>query len=109
MNITNIKNYDFIIDLPSDENPVSENETKIVNMLFKEKVNPKGECKLNDFIDVLIIGVLFVVLSLPYFDTFMRTIIIFPENRALYIILLIKTLLMMILFWIIKHYGKKLF
>jgi hypothetical protein len=41
MNVTHIKNYDAINELPSDENPVSENEMKIVNMLFKEKEKPR--------------------------------------------------------------------
>ena len=103
-------NYDVIVELPSDENPVSDNETKIVNMLFKENAkNAKSKCKLGDFIDVLVVAGLFAIISLPHFDIFLRSIIVFnDENRAIYIILLLKTLLFAFLFWIIKYYGKML-
>jgi hypothetical protein len=92
MNITHIKNYDVINELPSDEIPVSENEMKIVNMLFKEK--DKIKFKTKDLLEVVVVGFLFVLLSLPYFDFLF---IKFNNN----IILLIKTVLIMILFWII--------
>ena len=109
MNITHIKNYDVINELPSDEIPVSENEIKIVNMLFKENVK-KSECKMKDVIDVLFVGGLFALLSLPFVDTSLRSMIIFQDEiRAVYIILLIKILMIMFLFWIIKYYGKKVF
>jgi len=106
MNITNIKNYDIIVELQSDENPVSENELKIVNMLFKEKVkNVKSKCKLQDFIDVAVVGGLFMIISLPIFDTILRNVIIFnDENRAIYIILLLKTILMTVLYWVYKNF-----
>lgn len=106
MNITNIKNYDIIVELQSDENPVSENELKIVNMLFKEKAkNVKSKCKLQDFIDVAVVGGLFMIISLPIFDTILRNVIIFnDENRAIYIILLLKTILMAVLYWVYKNF-----
>jgi hypothetical protein len=94
MNITHIKNYDVINELPSDEIPVSAIEMKIVNMLFKEKEKDKIKFKTKDLLEVVVVGFLFVLLSLPYFDFLF---IKFNNN----IILLIKTVLIMILFWII--------
>jgi hypothetical protein len=105
MNIVNVRNYDILVDLPSDENPVSENETKIVNMLFKEKEITKSKCNFKNLLDVLIVCGLFAIISLPVFDSILRTIIIFQdEQRALYIILILKAILMALLFWMIKSY-----
>jgi hypothetical protein len=103
MNVTHIKNFDSINELPSDENYVSENEMKIVNMLFKEKENFK--IKKYDIFEVLIVAVLFVLLSLPCFESLLHSIII-VQNENIYLI--IKTILMMSLFFVIKHYGKNL-
>ena len=105
MNITHIKNYDVIDELPSDEIPVSENEMKIINMLFKEKEKEKEKNKSKTtkyLLEVIVVGFLFVLLSLPCFDSLISK---FIENSN--IILIIKTVLIMILFWIIRHYGKK--
>jgi len=102
MNVIHIKNYDVISELPSDENPVSENEMKIVNMLFKEKEKSKSKTS-KDIFDVIVVGFLFVLLSLPCFDSL---IFRFIENNN--IIMIIKTVLMMFLFWIVRYYGKKL-
>ena len=105
MNIVNVRNYDVIVDLPSDENPVSDNEIKIVNMLFKEKEITKSKCNFKNLLDVLVVGGLFAIISLPVFDSILRTIIIFQdEQRALYIILILKAILMALLFWMIKSY-----
>ena len=102
MNVTHIKNYDVINELPSDENPVSDNEMKIINMLFKEKEKIKSKTT-KDIFEVVVVGFLFVLVSLPCFDSL---IFRFIENNN--IIMIIKTVLMMFLFWIVRYYGKKL-
>jgi hypothetical protein len=102
MNITHIKNYDAINQLPTDENPVSENEMKILNMLFKEKEKPKSKTS-KDIFETIVVGFLFVLLSLPCFDSLLFQI----ENTN--IILLIKTVLIMFLFWIIRYVELKKF
>jgi len=99
MNVTHIKNYDVINELPSDENPVSDNEMKIVNMLFKEKIKSKTT---KDIFEVVVVGFLFVLISLPCFDSLFQI-----ENTN--IILLIKTVLIMFLFWIIRYVELKKF
>lgn len=101
MNIVNVRNYDVIVDLPSDENPVSENETKIVNMLFKEKEIPKSKCNFKNLLDVLVVGGLFAIISLPVFDSILRNIIIFQDEQR---ILILKAILMALLFWMFKSY-----
>ena len=102
MNVTHIKNYDVINELPSDENPVSDNEMKIVNMLFKEKEKIKSKTT-KDIFEVVVVGFLFVLVSLPCFDSLFQI-----ENTN--IILIIKTAIIMFLFWIIKYVElKKIF
>jgi len=102
MNVTHIKNYDVINELPSDENPVSDNEMKIINMLFKEKEKIKSKTT-KDIFEVVVVGFLFVLVSLPCFDSLFQI-----ENTN--IILIIKTAIIMFLFWIIKYVElKKIF
>jgi hypothetical protein len=101
MNVTHIKNYDVINELPSDENPVSDNEMKIVNILFKEKEKIKSKTT-KDIFEVVVVGFLFVLVSLPCFDSLFQI-----ENTN--IILIIKTAIIMFLFWIIKYVELKKF
>jgi hypothetical protein len=101
MNVTHIKNYDVINELPSDENPVSDNEMKIINMLFKEKEKIKSKTT-KDIFEVVVVGFLFVLVSLPCFDSLFQI-----ENTN--IILIIKTAIIMFLFWIIKYVELKKF
>ena len=101
MNVTHIKNYDVISELPSDENPVSDNEMKIINMLFKEKEKIKSKTT-KDIFEVVVVGFLFVLVSLPCFDSLFQI-----ENTN--IILIIKTAIIMFLFWIIKYVELKKF
>ncbi len=101
MNVTHIKNYDVINELPSDENPVSDNEMKIVNMLFKEKEKIKSKTT-KDIFDVVVVGFLFVLISLPCFDSLFQI-------ESTNIILIIKTVLIMFLFWIIRYVELKKF
>jgi hypothetical protein len=103
MNVTHIKNYDAINELPSDENPVSENEMKIVNMLFKEKEKPKLKTSSKDIFEIVVVGFLFVLVSLPCFDC------LFQIESNNIIILLIKTFLIMFLFGIIRYVELKKF
>ena len=99
MNVTQIKNYDMIDDLPTDENIVSETDMRIIDTLFKplqkNKVKENKICSLNSFSDPLLIGILYLLLSLPCFD-------IHNLNISSNLLLTIKTFLIMILFWLIK-------
>jgi hypothetical protein len=92
---------DPIASLPTDESPPSEDDLRLVNTLFKKNSTFLDkmaiECK-----DLFIIGVLFIVFSLPFTDRLVSKIPIAAKSP--YILLGIKTLLVMILFWIIKHF-----
>ncbi len=89
----------MIDDLPTDENIVSETDMRIIDTLFKplqkNKVKENKICSLNSFSDPLLIGFLYLLLSLPCFD-------IHNLNISSNLLLTIKTFLIMILFWLIK-------
>lgn len=89
----------MIDDLPTDENIVSETDMRIIDTLFKplqkNKVKENKICSLNSFSDPILIGILYLLLSLPCFD-------IHNLNISSNLLLTIKTFLIMILFWSIK-------
>lgn len=89
----------MIDDLPTDENIVSESDMRIIDTLFKplqkNKVKENKICSLNSFSDPLLIGVLYLLLSLPCFD-------LNNLDISSTLLLTIKTFLIMILFWLIK-------
>ena len=100
MNINSIKNYDILVNLPTDETIPTENELKIVNMLFKN--NRKNET-LNDSKDdkifkkyylPLISVLLFFVLSLPTIDNIIGLLI---RTDNFFLPLIIKCILMFFL------------
>lgn len=97
MNINHIKNYDLIKDLPTDEIPLSNKEIEIFNILFKEneEQDNNNNNKLN-IIEPILVGFIFVILSLPCINN----LLFLSENM----LLLIKTLLIIIIFWICKIY-----
>lgn len=93
--------YDLISDLPTNKNKLSENEQRIMNTLFKEKNTIN--IIFREMQDSFIVGILFVVFSTPYIDTLIFKVVPAAE-KSIYILLCIKVLLIMILFWIIKHF-----
>jgi hypothetical protein len=96
------KYYDIINELPSDEYPPSESDLQISNMLFVNNSNIKeNESSLfQEIIDPIIVGILFVIFSLPCIDVFISGQT--GEGMKLFI----KTLFVIILFWIIKKLKK---
>ena len=50
----------------------------------------------------LIVGILFVILSIPQIDILINKILPITEKSS-YILLLIKVLIIMLLFWLVKH------
>ena len=51
----------------------------------------------------LIVGILFVIFSIPVVDSVIKRFIPSANNSS-YILLLIKILLVMLLFWVLKHF-----
>ena len=96
MNINHKKNYDTIVDLPTDEIPLTDKEIEIFNIIFKEEEGKKHF--INKLIEPILIGFIFVLLSIPCINNILFSSI--SEN----VTLIIKTLLIMIIFYLSKTY-----
>lgn len=98
-------NYDLIVNLPIDKSIPTESELMILNTLFKDKENKSViRSVLNEAYEPFFVGILFVILSIPKLDEFITSNIQITQN-SIYFLLLFKMFIMMILFWIMKHFN----
>lgn len=103
MNITHVKNFDLIKNLPIDNNStLSNSEIEILNLIFNEDEKKSDDNvkeiiekkhKNKEIYDTLIAGILFILLSLNIIDNFLLD---FIQQKWL---LIIKTTIFMLLFW----------
>ena len=100
-NLNDDDDFDFISELPTDKNKPSDNEYRIINTLFKEKNTINIIFK--EMQDSFIVGILFVIFSLPMLDSLIIKFIPVAE-KSIYVLLCIKVLSIMLLFWVIKHF-----
>ena len=92
---------DIIEQLPADNSVPSYNETIIVDKLFQKKKNIIDKILLSTK-DILIMGILFIMFSLPQVDELIKRLVKPAENSP-YILVGIKAVLFMVLFFIIKN------
>ena len=93
---------DIINTLPTDKNNLSEVDQNIANTIFGENLS-LTEKLVKEGKDMFIIGFLFVVFSLPQLDDIIKKFIPITVN-SIYILILIKAILLMVIFWLIKHF-----
>ena len=97
-----ITNADIISQLPADQSQPSHVELRTVEALFKDHGNTMNSIAVESK-DSLIVGILFIIFSLPTIDSFV--IRMFPSaETSPYILLGIKTLALMLVYWVIKHF-----
>jgi hypothetical protein len=94
--------YDIIAQLPTDKILPSDNELKILNSLFVEKKSAMKNI-FDEAYEPFIVGIIFVILSVPQVDDFIKSNIPI-SNNSLYFLLLIKMVAVMILFWLVKYF-----
>lgn len=87
--------------LPTDQNNPTHSEIQIIDTLFKQKHKTIRKI-LEGTQDILIAGVLFIILSLPQIDQIIKNAIPMTANSDT-ILLGIKSLCFMILFFIIRN------
>lgn len=92
---------DLIGDLPSDQTVLSHNEIRIVDTLFKQQQGVIEKILTNSK-DVLLVGSLFMVFSLKPVDEFILKMIPFARNSE-YSLLIVKTILIMVIFFLLKN------
>lgn len=93
---------DPINQLPSDGSIPTLQEQKIVNALFT-KHKPIIDSVFTEAKDSILAGVLFILLSLPQTDSLLHKFVPSAATSP-YITLGIKALILMALFWLIKHF-----
>jgi hypothetical protein len=98
-------NYsDDIESLPLDNVYVpSQNEKQIVESLFGIQDKSVINKIMNEFKDLVIVAILFIVFSLKNVDDLIYKFVPASQN-SVYILLLIKTLGFVVLFWIVKNF-----
>jgi len=98
----NIKYSDSIETLPTSDYQPSYNEMNIMNSLFEEK-NSKTINKIAfEFKDVAIEGVIFAFLAAPISDKYIQKFIPFT-SKSPYYVLALKTVVFIILIWVIQN------
>lgn len=93
---------DVIEDLPVDNSQPKHDELRIVNTLFKEHEGTMTKIG-RELKDLVIIGLLFILFSLPQVDGLIKRVFP-PAVNSVYILVGVKTLIVMALFWIIKYF-----
>jgi hypothetical protein len=97
-----IQNADVLSNLPSDKTQPSRNELHIVDTLFKE--HGKGiKAMVNESKDAVLVGLLFVVFSLPMVDDLIKRFVT-PAQNSPYILVGVKAVMVMVAYWIVKHF-----
>ena len=96
-----MQSADKIETLPIDQTVPSSQEVQLANTFF---TSPQTNVQklLEGTKDVLILGLLFVGFSLPAMDETIQKFFVSAKN-SFYVLLLIKTLLFMFSFFIIKN------
>lgn len=94
-------NSDSIDLLPTDQNMPSHSEIQIVDTLFKQN-HTTIQKFLGGTKDVLVIGFVFLLFSLPQFDELVKKFFPSTENSP-YIFIAFKTLLFMVVYFLVKN------
>ena len=96
-------NADLIKDLPTDKVQPSPDELQMMDILFKNANTPGMNNIFKEIKDSLIVGILFILLSIPQIDTLLNKFIPITQTSP-YILILIKAVFIMALYWLIRHF-----
>ncbi len=88
--------------LPTDKNPITNEESQIVDRFFQD--NDTGIKKiLREMKGSIVAGLLFLVFNLPPVDGLIKTLLPITAKSP-YILAFIKAIVFIILFWIISNF-----
>jgi hypothetical protein len=99
--VTFDSNSDNIDALPTDQNNPSHTEIQIVDTLFKQKHNTVQKL-LSGTKDVLVVGFIFLLFSLPQFDELLKKLIPATEKSP-YILVGVKAVLFAFAYFLVKN------
>jgi hypothetical protein len=96
------QNADVISSLPTNKSVPSYDELKLMDTLFRNEGSVNNIVK--EFKDSLLLGLTFILLSLPQIDELVKKFIPATTNSE-YILLVVKGIIFGLLFWLIKNFG----
>ena len=95
--------YDYIDTLPVDKNiRQSEVELELIRTLFNKNNKSLFEKLMKASYEPGLVGLLFLVLSIPYTDNIIKSIFPVTTNLDIFFVV-VKTLIVMVLYWLKKH------
>jgi hypothetical protein len=102
----------LVQNLPVDNNPVTRQESDLVQMLFEEESKPQPQPQqvkevscdqkrllLHIFQEGLLIVLLFLFFTLPFIDKLCEKYLPFLNNTIIYIL---RIIIILIVFWLVK-------
>lgn len=93
---------DDIANLPVDSNPSNHAELEIVDSLFPMQSLPM-QIVASESKDAMLVGLLFVIFSLPPIDDTIKKFLPVME-KAPYLLIFVKAMAFVIIFWILKNF-----
>jgi hypothetical protein len=88
--------------LPVDEQTVSNNELQILDTLFKKE---KGTLErfLDGIRDILVVGLIFIIISLPQLNELIGKF--FPTTlNSEYMLIFVKAIIFMVVYFVVKNF-----
>lgn len=92
---------DHIDQLPTDNSVPNRTEIRLLNTFFKEKANTINKV-FTELKGAVLAGLLFAILSLPLTDRLVKSVVKSTEEN-LYFLILTKTLIFVVLYYVIKN------
>lgn len=93
---------DIIEQLPVDQSLPTHDEINLINTIFKKEKNNIQKI-LNEFKDVLFVGIIFMILCSSYTNNLIQSLIPLTYNYS-YLTDIIKALIFVILYWVTKNF-----
>lgn len=96
-------NADLLSSLPTNLNQPTHNEIEVINRLFTNSNQNMVKNILLDFQNDFILGIVFVILSLPQVDSVITKFVVITQKSP-YILLAVKALLFVLISWLLKNF-----
>lgn len=96
-----MENGELIDSLPTDDNPISQDEKYIVDTFFKEQTSNLKKL-LDGMKDLIVLMILYCVVSLPQTDEYLERF--FPSTReSIYMKIGIRAFILSCVYFLIKN------
>ena len=95
--------YDILRNLPTDKNEIDDKEIEVINLLFEDEEEKTSFNKIiEEFYESFLVGILFIIFNQDYVNNVLLSIVPLLNGSEIFL-LLFKTMVFVILFWILKN------